>query len=241
MESRRILKPSGSAVFIIQPNSSRIGSMRGWVWKFMYWITEEWNMVQDIYWWNPVVLPNGLTTIGKLTRPSVKNCVWAGSNNCYRNQDRVKWEESMASKARYATARANGDMNKDREYRPSGHSVKWSNFNKGRCGSTPFNMIPVANSNSSKKHGAGTPQELSDWWARYICPNNGTVLDMFMGEGTMGESCSKYSLNFIGIEKYPLSDIPIDKKTNPNYFFEAERRIAEAYAKPRQLNPDDLF
>ncbi|MDI9585869.1 MAG: DNA methyltransferase, partial [Acidobacteriota bacterium] len=46
-EVRRILKPTGSAVFIIQPNSRKVGSMRGWVFEFMAWVCREWNMVQD--------------------------------------------------------------------------------------------------------------------------------------------------------------------------------------------------
>ena len=34
-EVRRVLKPTGSAVFILQPNSRKVGSMRGWLWEFM--------------------------------------------------------------------------------------------------------------------------------------------------------------------------------------------------------------
>lgn len=56
-EVRRILKPTGSAVFILQPNSKHVGQMRGWLWEFMAWVCREWNIVQDAYWWNIAALP----------------------------------------------------------------------------------------------------------------------------------------------------------------------------------------
>jgi hypothetical protein len=52
-ESRRILKPKGSAVFIFQPNYEKIGKMRLWLWEFVAWAGREWNLVQDVYWWSP--------------------------------------------------------------------------------------------------------------------------------------------------------------------------------------------
>ena len=56
-ETRRILKPTGSAVFILQPNSEHVGQMRGWLWEFMAWICRDWNMVQDVWWWNISAMP----------------------------------------------------------------------------------------------------------------------------------------------------------------------------------------
>ena len=50
-ESRRILKPKGSAVFIFQPNYEKIGKMRLWLWEFLLWAAKEWNLIQDVYWW----------------------------------------------------------------------------------------------------------------------------------------------------------------------------------------------
>ena len=44
-ECRRILKPTGSAVFVLQPNSERVGRMRPWLWESMAWTAREWNQV----------------------------------------------------------------------------------------------------------------------------------------------------------------------------------------------------
>jgi hypothetical protein len=34
-ECRRVLKPKGSAVFILQPNYEAVGRMRLWLWEFV--------------------------------------------------------------------------------------------------------------------------------------------------------------------------------------------------------------
>lgn len=222
-EVRRILKPHGSAVFILQPNSERIGRMRLWLWEYMVWAGREWNIVQDAYWWNPVVAPTGHVTIGGLMRPSIKPCVWLGDPGCFRNQDEVLWTEAESSKARYAIARAG------RHTTPSGHS---SDLSKGgdaaarRGGVTPFNVLPFANTASQNSagahgHGAGTPYRLAEWWTKYLTKPGDVVCDPCMGSGTMGLAAQALGRAFIGIER------------EWSYYEIAERRIAEASQQVR--------
>jgi hypothetical protein len=216
-QSRRILKPSGSAMFILQPNSERVGRMRPWLWEFMAWTTREWGMVQDAWWWNVTAPPTIHCHRSRgLMRPSVKACVWLGGESCYRNQDEVLWTQSDANKAIAREDRA-------LQYRPSGLSMR-----RGRCaavadergGVTPFNVLPIANANSSNSagshgHGAGTPEPLADWWTRYICPPDGTILDPFVGSGTMALAAMKRGRKAIGIER------------DPGYFATACGRVEE--------------
>lgn len=203
-EVRRILKPTGSAVFILQPNSEHVGQMRGWLWEFMAWVCREWNMIQDVWWWNTSAQPNIHTQRQNgLMRPSVKVCVWCGSQTCYRDQQAVLWGESERNVQRRAEKRAM------REYRPSGWSMdthKCTHTALERGGVTPFNLLPLPNTNSQSSsgahgHGAGTPLKLADWWTRYIASPGGTVLDPFCGSGTMGIAALQNGCNFIGIEK----------------------------------------
>ncbi len=202
-ETRRMLKPDGSAVFILQPNSRKVGSMRGWLFRFQAWACDEWNMVQDAWWWNTATLPQACTIHGKLLRPSIKACVWCGPHNCYRDQDAVLWEESDSNRAARLTRRA------VRVHHPSGHSVngyKASAKAAERGGTTPFNVFPLANTNSTSSagshgHGAGTPGSLADWWTRYISPPGGTVADWFTGSGTMALAAIRLGRRFVGIER----------------------------------------
>ena len=203
-EVRRVLKPTGSAVFILQPNSKRLGQMRGWLWEFQAWLCKEWGVVQDAYWWNTAAIPSGgCQRQNGLMRPSVKSCVWCGPATCYRNQDAVLWSESDRNKALRAAARCG------RRERPSGHDVddkRISESAAARGGVTPFNLIPCPNTNSvssggARGHPAATPLALCEWWVKYLTPPNGTVLDPFAGRRTPGEAALKHGHHFVGIER----------------------------------------
>jgi DNA modification methylase len=204
-ESRRILKPSGSAVFILQPNSEKVGRMRPWLWEFMAWTAREWNQIQDAWWWNHIMIPNGATSVSKLMRSSVKACVWLGASDCYRDQSRVLLEPSDETKKRRCSIRSMAYQGKS----PSGNEAKNSTLlgaSLRRGGVTPFNMIQCRGttakaSREGNRHPAMTPEPVMDWWARYLCPPDGTLCDPFMGSGTAGIVAVKRGLNFIGIEK----------------------------------------
>lgn len=205
-ESRRVLKPSGSAVYILQPNSERVGRMRPWLWEFMARWTREWGMVQDAYWWNTAALPRGAAQFGGM-RPSIKVCVWLGLAECYKNQSAVLWTESDGN----AALRASGRLDNSQKSPPSrtggaDRYLRMVESAANRGGVTPFNILPIsntarANSAGTFGHGAGTPLTLCDWWLRYICPPGGTVLDTFIGSGTVALAAIKQGKKAIGIEK----------------------------------------
>jgi len=189
-EVRRVLTPTGSSVWILQPNSERVGRMRSWLWRWMADWYEEWNCPQDAWWWNHATAPtiHCHRTIG-LMRPSLKPCVWLGPVDCYRDQSAVLWEQSASNAAKSREDRAL------RNY-PSGQTVR-----PGRCvavadergGTTPFNVLPIANTNStdsagSNGHSAGTPDPLARWWTRYLTPPGGLVCDPFGGSGTVARA-----------------------------------------------------
>lgn len=119
-ETRRVLTPEGSAVFILQPNFETLGRMRLWVWEFLVWAAKDWNLIQDVYWWNFTTMPGaGVRREIGLLRSSVKLCIWLGPPNCYRDQDAVLWTESDANRAQRMAYRA-GESHSG--VQPSGHS-----------------------------------------------------------------------------------------------------------------------
>lgn len=198
-EVRRVLKPTGSAVFILQPNSERVGRMRPWLFEFMAKWAREWNMVQDAWWWNHCTPPTiHCQRKHGLMRPSLKACVWLGPSDCYRNQGEVLWSESM-----HNAALRNGD--RALRISPSGLSMRNDRCASAaieRGGVTPFNVLPMRGANIEKgKHGAATPLALAEWWVKYITPLEGVILDPFAGSGTMGVAAILERFNFIGIER----------------------------------------
>lgn len=202
-EARRILKPNGSAVFILQANSERVGRMRPWLWEFLAWTAREWNQVQDCWWWNPAAQPTVHCQRQRgLMRPSVKACVWLGDPTCFRDQARVLWSQSDANAAVNREDRA-------LQHRPSGFTVRPGRQAAAadeRGGVTPFNLLPISNTNSltsggAAGHGAATPLPLCEWWTKYICPPDGFILDPFAGSGTTGIAALKQGCRFVGIEQ----------------------------------------
>ena len=199
---KRVLVPTGSAVIILQPNSEHIGSMRPWLWKFMAWACKEWNVIQDVYWFNPAATPTAhCNRKYGLMRPAVKTCVWLGSPNCYRNQDEVLIPLAESTRRKLANGYCTDDTLR---YSPSGLSIRWGRALRTaaeRGGSTPFNLIQLPNTNGRSGHSAGTPATLCDWWIRYITQPGQTVLDSFAGASTVGEVALRLKRKFIGIEK----------------------------------------
>lgn len=202
-ELRRILTPTGSAVIILQPNSAHVGQMRLWLWRFLLWAAETWNLVQDAYWWNITTIPTaGASREHGLMRGSLKYCIWLGPPNCYRNQDQVLWQESDNNLAGRLADRSSNDL----KYGPFGGNKRQARLTKtagDRGGVTPYNVLPIANSNSqssagAKGHGAGTPFDLCYWWVRYCCPPGGTVADPFLGSGTVADAAKAWGARFVG-------------------------------------------
>lgn len=215
-EVRRVLKPKGSAVFILQPNSECVGRMRTWLWDFLAWVGREWGVVQDVYWWNHETLPKTKND-PNLLRPSLKTCVWVGPQDCYRDGLAVLWEESQANRA----ARLAGRCTARLQSRCSRVTVRDARARAAcgrRGGVTPFNVVPVgADAKDGKhKHPGRTPLLVADWWTRYIVPPGGAVLDPFAGSGTVGVAALRRGCTFVGIEK------------EPEYVEVARKRLAEA-------------
>lgn len=213
-ECRRVLKPKGSMVIILQPNSEKVGKMRLWMWEFLLSAAKSWNLVQDVYHWNIDALPLcGANRKCGLMRPSIKMCIWLGPPDCYRCQDNVLWTPSQATSAKHRSdiALRTG---------PSGRTYRNSTISKAadeRGGTTPFNLLPIPTGGQpagGEHHPATTPYDLAAWWVKYILPPDGVLLDPFAGSGTMLLAGLNHGASkVIGIEK--------EKK----YVKIAERRI----------------
>jgi DNA modification methylase len=227
-QSKRVLKPNGSAVFILQQNMDTKDGLRRWLYDFYIYLFDNWSIIQDAYWWNHTTPPNYFSNQMKMMRPSVKHLIWCGGVDCYRNQDAVLWDVGKNHLAQDAAARFYRGSDKS----PSGvnrNPISFMRSVTAKGGVTPYNLLPIQNNNTSGKesgnygHGAGTPLKLADWWTRFISPPGGVILDPFMGAGTMGIAAKNNGRNFIGIEK------------EPEYFAIAEKRIHAAQAAPQQM------
>ncbi len=184
-EGRRVLKPRGSIVVILQPNYEALGKMRLWLWDFVSWAGREWNLVQDVYWWAIDAMPQaGTDRRHGLMRQSVKMCVWLGPPDCYRNQEDVLWTPSDATSARHRADIAMRVGRNGKHFRNS--TIARAADERG--GTTPFNLLPISTggqAGGTEGHPAPTPYDVASWWCRYLLPPGGVLLDPFCGSGTM--------------------------------------------------------
>jgi DNA modification methylase len=208
-ECMRVLKPTGSAVFVLQPNSERVGRMRTWHLEFQLWVAKTWGIVQDAYWWNVSALPTAGACNAGLMKAAVKECVWVGPPDCFRDQVVVLWGEAELTTARRQAVRAGKQCHSRPS--PSGHHANNRRMFASaarRGGVVPMNLLPIPNaapadSPGATGHGAGTPFDLCWWWTRYLCPPGGSVLDPFSGTATTGLAALKHGCDYTGIERIP--------------------------------------
>lgn len=182
-ECRRVLRPRGSMVVLLQPNYERVGRMRPWPWEFMGWAAREWNVVQDLYWHVPDAFPSaGTDRKAGLLKASVKWLVWLGPPDCYRDQDAV-----LKPPSEPVTTRQRPD---DPRGSPSGRTRRMGRMHRTaleRGGSVPPNCLIVpkgGGSPGSEDHPAVTPMALCEWLVRYLLPPQGVALDPFTGSGS---------------------------------------------------------
>ena len=210
-ETRRVLKPGGSAVFFLQPNSERVGRVRPWLWEFMARQARGWNMVQEAWWLNTRPMPGASANRRHgLMRGALKACVWLGDPSCWRDQSAVLWTAAMEGRV--------AGLEERRTKHPSGHSVNRAAVARAvaeRGGSTPYNVYPCPAHSEGHGHPAATPAELTAWWVRYIAPAGGVVLDPFTGSGTTAREALRQGRDFVGSER------------DPEYFDLAQRRVRD--------------
>ena len=216
-EGRRVLKPTGSMVVILQPNFEKIGKMRVWLWEFMAWAGREWNIVQDAYWWNHGCLPSRSSNRQYgLMRQSMKMCVWLGPPDCYRNQDSVLW---LPSDDNFAQSKSDSAL----RIAPSGQHYRGSRIANTVAERWRFNTVqPSAGgrwwwgSGEQLASGLNSLRLLSAWWVKYLLPEKGVLLDCFAGSGTMLMAGLDYGASRV---------IGIDKQKK--YLKVAEKRLCE--------------
>ncbi len=199
----RLLKPKGSMVFIIGPNSRKIGSLAPWPYQFVLDVFGlGLNVIQDAYWVKVCRIPMAQTRRG-LMRDAVEWCVWIGPPDCYRDQAAVLWEYSDSMKRLIELGRR-GRLEDRRTVFRSGVSVNKATFAKDRGGATPMNVLATTNAGpEAGSHPAAFPEPLASFCVKLMCPPRGVVLDPFLGSGTTAVVAKRLGRRWIVIERIP--------------------------------------
>ena len=110
------------------------------------------------------------------------------------------------SAARFFNALRDGEESAERTYADNGATNFAAKPGKRREPTSADRFFYCAKA-SKKDRGEGNvhptvkPTALMEWLVKLVTPENGTVLDPFMGSGTTGVACANLNRRFVGIER----------------------------------------
>jgi DNA modification methylase len=172
-----------------------------------------WYLRQDIIWHKPNPMPESVTD--RCTKSHEYIFLLSKSKKYYYDADSIK-----------VPSLTNDDIIRDRD------TTKLNNTpGRTKMGGLKTNSYEYANKRDvwtintlpyKEAHFATFPEELIIPMIKAGCPENGVVLDPFMGAGTTGLVCKKLNRNYVGIE------------LNPKYIEIAEKRIADSDKEPEE-------
>ena len=193
-------------------------------WMFAFALRDDgWYLRQDIIWHKPNPMPESVTD--RCTKSHEYIFLFSKSERYYFDNREIMEECSDKQIDSYKGKERNGSGSKVERT----HEQGYSEAGKHRDNSGGFDYeismkdgIPVRNKRdvwtvnvkpNKEAHFATYPEELVAPCILAGCPDNGLVLDPFMGSGTTGIVARKLNRNFVGCE------------LNPEYQRMAERRI----------------
>jgi DNA modification methylase len=174
-----------------------------------------WYLRQDIIWHKPNPMPESVTD--RCTKSHEYIFLLSKSNKYYFDQilepytepmNRWGGDELVANNESMWDEGTGQSTYRDRNMRPNPDG-------KNKRSVWTVNTRPY-----KEAHFATFPEELIIPMIKAGCPENGVVLDPFMGAGTTGLVCKKLNRNYVGIE------------LNPKYIEIAEKRIADSDKEP---------
>jgi site-specific DNA-methyltransferase (adenine-specific) len=182
----RVLKPQGSVAIVIRPHVHK-GQISDYVLRTRLAVREwGWTECEELIWIKPDSPP-----LGHVGRPrrAWESILWFGKSlSAYCNP---KANGKPSNRVGFISVKGVG------EYK-SGVSAPKSGI--ARC--RDYVEVGTAKSDHSKKntHPAQYPEEVASWIIKLLSPEDGIVLDPFIGSGTTALACVKNNRKYVGID-----------------------------------------
>jgi len=186
-----VLKPNGSVAIVIRPHI-RHGQLSDYVLKTRLAVREaKWYECEELIWIKPNSPP-----LGSLKRPR-------------RSWESILWFSRYPDP--FCNPKANGTPSKriglQSKKGVGEYKSGISNPKEGIARCRDYVEVGTSGVDRSQEntHPAQFPPELAAWVIRLLSPENGTILDPFIGSGTTAIACVETKRNCIGIdisEKY---------------------------------------
>ena len=158
-----------------------------------------WYLRQDIIWHKPNPMPESVTD--RCTKAHEYIFLLSKSQKYYYDSDSIKTQMLESSVKRNQTG-WNGNEDRGFVNGPQNHLSKYlgSDRAKEQTDANKRSVWTVTTKPFSDAHFATFPEDLIVDCIKAGCPENGIVLDPFMGAGTTALVASKLNRNFIGFE-----------------------------------------
>ncbi len=208
-EIHRVLRPDGSFVFDLggawNPGS---GTRSLFPYELILRLGKIFHLAQDFYWHNPSRLPTPAewVTIQRTRVKDAVNTIWWLSKTETPQADNRRvlrpYSKSMQRLLRdgYTPAR-----------RPSQHDIG-PHFQRDNGGAIPPNILTVPNTRSADTylrrcraaglpvHPARFPEEIPDFFIRFLTESRQTVLDPFAGSNVTGQVAEALGRRWVSVE-----------------------------------------
>jgi len=210
-ESKRVLKDSGSLVIHIGGTWVKGQPTRS-LYHFELLIalckTLGFHLAQEFYWYNPSKLPSPAewVTVRRIRVKDAVDPVWWLSKTAYpkaSNWGVLKPYSDSMKKLLEKGYKA--------KLRPSGHDIS-EKFSKAHKGAIPPNLLSLPNTDSNstymrecrrrgiKTHPARFPQDLPEFFIKFLTDPGDVVLDIFAGSNTTGAAAEQLGRHWIAFE-----------------------------------------
>lgn len=169
-------------------------------------------LAEDFYWFNPAKLPSPIEWVNrrKIRAKDSVNSLWWFS--------KTEWPKADVSKvlAPYSERMLKLIQDPDKFYkpmvRPSGHDIS-RGFAKDNGGAIPSNLLQIPNTESNgayvagcklvgaERHPARFPLKLPEFFIRFLTDPGDTVLDIFAGSNTTGQTAETEERRWLAFEE----------------------------------------
>jgi site-specific DNA-methyltransferase (cytosine-N4-specific) len=208
-EIHRVLRPDGSFVFDLGGAwKPRSGTRSLFPYHLIIRLGEVFHLAQEFYWYNPSRLPTPAEYV-TIQRTRVKDAVntlwWLSKTERPQADNRrvlVPYSKSMRRLLRDGYKPA---------MRPSQHEIG-PHFRRDNGGAIPPNILTVPNTRSSDAyiqrcraaglsvHPARFPEELPEFFIRFLTEPRQLVIDPFAGSNTTGRVAESLERRWVSVE-----------------------------------------
>jgi DNA modification methylase len=211
VESKRVLKDSGSLVIHIGGTWVRGQPTRS-LYHFELLIalckTLGFHLAQEFYWYNPSKLPSPAewVTVQRIRVKDAVDPVWWLSKTAYPKASNWRVLKPYSDSMKKLL-----EKGYKAKLRPSGHDIS-EKFSKSHKGAIPSNLLSLPNTDSNstymrkcrrrgiKTHPARFPQDLPEFFIKFLTDPGDIVLDIFAGSNTTGAAAELLGRRWIAFE-----------------------------------------